>query len=88
MKVLQIVAEDRDVDPDQRITYRITSGNPEGFFAINSSSGESFKLFTFYHPSDILRIPYTFYFPFIPPDNFSSKMKELPLLSLVIIPLS
>ncbi|XP_037908128.1 fat-like cadherin-related tumor suppressor homolog isoform X10 [Hermetia illucens] len=39
VKVLQIVAEDRDVDPDQRITYRITSGNPEGFFAINSSSG-------------------------------------------------
>lgn len=40
VKVLQLVAEDKDDDPLQRITYRITSGNPEGFFAINSTSGE------------------------------------------------
>ena len=42
VKVLQLVAEDRDDDPLQRITYRITSGNPEGFFAINSTSGNLF----------------------------------------------
>lgn len=64
VKVLQLIAEDRDDDPLQRITYRITSGNPgwiifyyifvkrlfnlfyffafsEGFFAINTTSGES-----------------------------------------------
>lgn len=29
-----------DSDPLQTITYRITSGNPEGFFAINSTTGE------------------------------------------------
>lgn len=40
VQVLQLVAEDKDDDPLQRITYRITSGNPEGFFAINSTSGE------------------------------------------------
>lgn len=28
VKVLQLIAEDRDDDPLQRITYRITSGNP------------------------------------------------------------
>lgn len=40
VKVLQLIAEDGDNDPQQKITYRITSGNPEGFFAINSSSGK------------------------------------------------
>lgn len=28
VKVLQLIAEDRDDDPLQRVTYRITSGNP------------------------------------------------------------
>ncbi|CAG9865049.1 unnamed protein product [Phyllotreta striolata] len=37
--VLQIRAADRDKDPHQKITYKISSGNPEGFFAINSSTG-------------------------------------------------
>lgn len=40
VKVLQLTAEDGDNDPQQKITYRITSGNPEGFFAINSTSGK------------------------------------------------
>ncbi|XP_062556294.1 fat-like cadherin-related tumor suppressor homolog isoform X3 [Armigeres subalbatus] len=39
VKVLQLIAEDRDIDPLQQISYRITSGNPEGFFAINGTSG-------------------------------------------------
>lgn len=38
--VLQIVAEDKDVDPLQKLSYRITSGNPEGFFAINTTTGK------------------------------------------------
>ncbi|KAL3276607.1 hypothetical protein HHI36_011979, partial [Cryptolaemus montrouzieri] len=37
--VLQVRATDRDRDPSQRISYRITSGNPEGFFSIDSNSG-------------------------------------------------
>lgn len=37
--VIRLVAEDRDRDPLQRLTYRIVSGNPEGFFALNSTSG-------------------------------------------------
>lgn len=45
IKVLQLIAEDADADPNQKITYRITSGNPEGFFAINSSSGEYIPLY-------------------------------------------
>lgn len=39
--VLQIRATDRDKDPHQKITYKISSGNPEGFFAINSSTGKN-----------------------------------------------
>lgn len=38
--ILQMYADDGDDDPQQTITYRITSGNPEGFFAINSTSGK------------------------------------------------
>ncbi|XP_050293822.1 fat-like cadherin-related tumor suppressor homolog isoform X3 [Anthonomus grandis grandis] len=38
--ILQIKATDRDRDPRQEIFYRIASGNPEGFFAINETSGE------------------------------------------------
>lgn len=40
VKVLQLAAEDRDIDPLQQISYRIISGNPEGNFAINSTSGK------------------------------------------------
>ncbi|XP_035790783.1 fat-like cadherin-related tumor suppressor homolog isoform X2 [Anopheles albimanus] len=38
-EVLQLVAEDRDIDPLQQISYRITSGNPVEHFVINSTSG-------------------------------------------------
>ncbi|KAH0811930.1 hypothetical protein GEV33_010859 [Tenebrio molitor] len=37
--VLQIRASDKDKDPNQKITYRITSGSPERFFSINSTTG-------------------------------------------------
>ncbi|KAL1490534.1 hypothetical protein ABEB36_013210 [Hypothenemus hampei] len=37
--VLQIKATDRDRDPGQEIFYNITTGNPEGFFTINSTTG-------------------------------------------------
>lgn len=47
VKVLQLLAEDKDDDPLQRITYRITSGNPEGFFAINSTSGKCVNILRF-----------------------------------------
>lgn len=40
VQVIQLVADDRDVDADQRLSYRIVSGNPEGFFAINGTSGK------------------------------------------------
>ncbi|KAH1012516.1 hypothetical protein HUJ05_011662 [Dendroctonus ponderosae] len=37
--VLQIKATDRDKDPNQKISYKIAAGNPEGFFTINSHTG-------------------------------------------------
>lgn len=39
-KIISLAADDHDIDPLQRVTYRITSGNPEGFFAINGTSGK------------------------------------------------
>lgn len=39
--VLQIRAFDNDRDPEQEITYKILSGNPERFFSINSSTGKN-----------------------------------------------
>lgn len=38
-EILQLKAEDNDINPLERVSYRITSGNPEGFFAINSTTG-------------------------------------------------
>lgn len=38
--VIQLEAYDRDMDPLQKLTYRITSGNPEGFFSINNTNGK------------------------------------------------
>jgi Cadherin domain len=38
-KVIQLDATDDDKDPDQRISYRLISGNPEGFFSINTTTG-------------------------------------------------
>lgn len=45
VSVLQIRAFDRDVSA-QQFSFAITSGNPEGYFLINSTSGEYFFLFT------------------------------------------
>lgn len=57
-KVLQLEAFDSDIDPLQKLTYRITSGNPEGFFAINSTSGkcESFEFFYIFFITHVICI--------------------------------
>ncbi|XP_012590314.1 PREDICTED: protocadherin Fat 3 [Condylura cristata] len=39
MPVVQIQAEDPDPSSSGRLTYRITSGNPQNFFAINVKTG-------------------------------------------------
>lgn len=38
-KIIQLNATDDDKDHDQKISYRLISGNPEGFFAINTTTG-------------------------------------------------
>jgi protocadherin Fat 1/2/3 len=38
--VVELKAEDHDLDPSQRLAFRITAGNPGGFFSINSDTGE------------------------------------------------
>jgi Cadherin domain len=39
-KIIQLEATDDDKDPEQNISYRLMKGNPEGFFAINSTTGK------------------------------------------------
>jgi protocadherin Fat 1/2/3 len=38
--VVELKAVDHDLDPTQRLTFRITSGNPGGSFSINSDTGK------------------------------------------------
>jgi protocadherin Fat 1/2/3 len=38
-KIIQLAATDDDKDPEQKISYRLMKGNPEGFFAINTTTG-------------------------------------------------
>ncbi|XP_017260678.1 protocadherin Fat 1a isoform X3 [Kryptolebias marmoratus] len=39
VSIIQINAVDPDTKASDKLTYRITSGNPQGFFAINSKTG-------------------------------------------------
>ncbi|XP_029421607.1 protocadherin Fat 3 isoform X4 [Nannospalax galili] len=39
VSVIQIQAEDPDSSSNEKLTYRITSGNPQNFFAINIKTG-------------------------------------------------
>jgi protocadherin Fat 1/2/3 len=42
--VIELKAEDYDLDPTQRLTFRITAGNPGGFFSINPDTGKKTTL--------------------------------------------
>lgn len=41
VSIIQINAIDPDTQASDRLSYRITSGNPQGFFAINSRTGKA-----------------------------------------------
>ncbi|CRK90602.1 CLUMA_CG004304, isoform A [Clunio marinus] len=38
-KIIQLEATDDDIDNEQTLSYRLISGNPEGFFNINTTTG-------------------------------------------------
>lgn len=40
VSIIQINAVDPDAKASDKLTYRITSGNPQGFFAINARTGK------------------------------------------------
>lgn len=40
VSIIQIEAVDPDAQASDKLTFRITSGNPQGFFAINSKTGK------------------------------------------------
>jgi len=46
VSVIQIQAFDLDSESSDDLSYKITSGNPQGFFAINSQTGKSMSLKT------------------------------------------
>lgn len=41
VSIIQIEAVDPDTKSSDKLTYRITSGNPQGFFAINPKTGKT-----------------------------------------------
>lgn len=40
VSIIQINAVDPDAKASDKLSYRITSGNPQGFFAINAKTGK------------------------------------------------
>lgn len=40
LPIVQLAASDGDLDPDQRISYKISAGNPESYFNIDIGSGK------------------------------------------------
>lgn len=57
VSVIQIQAQDPDATgTGERLTYRISSGNPQNFFAINSKTGKS-ALLSLPPPRGISRTP-------------------------------
>uniref|UniRef100_A0A8C2H510 FAT atypical cadherin 1a n=1 Tax=Cyprinus carpio TaxID=7962 RepID=A0A8C2H510_CYPCA len=54
VSIIQIEAFDPDTKSSEKLSYKITSGNPQGFFSINPKTGECFKelfIFSSYSPS-------------------------------------
>lgn len=47
VSVIQIQAEDPDSSSSEKLTYKITSGNPQNFFAINTKTGKRIFLHGF-----------------------------------------
>lgn len=46
VSVIQIQAEDPDSSSNEKLTYRITSGNPQNFFTINTKTGKGMLIMT------------------------------------------
>lgn len=47
VSVIQIEAFDPDSSSSEKLTYKITSGNPQGFFSINPKTGKCNSVFYF-----------------------------------------
>ncbi|KAG1673729.1 Fat-like cadherin-related tumor suppressor [Nymphon striatum] len=54
--VLTLQATDLDDNPDQKLIYKIKSGDPQGFFLINELTGSYFILFYFVVPNGLLTL--------------------------------
>ena len=48
VSVIQIQAEDPDSSSNEKLSYRITSGNPQNFFAINVKTGKGMLVWLFF----------------------------------------
>lgn len=61
VSVIQIQAEDPDSSTNEKLTYRITSGNPQNFFVINPKTGNKTLL-----PQGSGRMQFTYLLAFTP----------------------
>uniref|UniRef100_A0A671NB97 Protocadherin Fat 1-like n=1 Tax=Sinocyclocheilus anshuiensis TaxID=1608454 RepID=A0A671NB97_9TELE len=48
VSIIQIEAFDPDTKSSEKLSYKITSGNPQGFFSINPKTGKCFKVLCFH----------------------------------------
>uniref|UniRef100_A0A8C2HDB9 FAT atypical cadherin 1a n=1 Tax=Cyprinus carpio TaxID=7962 RepID=A0A8C2HDB9_CYPCA len=48
VSIIQIEAFDPDTKSSEKLSYKITSGNPQGFFSINPKTGKCFKELCFH----------------------------------------
>ncbi|KFO29230.1 Protocadherin Fat 3 [Fukomys damarensis] len=56
VSVIQIQAEDPDSTSNEKLTYRITSGNPQNFFAINIKTGGALDTAVFLRVTQLVNI--------------------------------
>lgn len=56
VSIIQIEAFDPDTKSSEKLSYKITSGNPQGFFSINPKTGKCFKVFLCFHLTVLLAV--------------------------------
>ncbi len=56
VSIIHIEAFDPDTKSSEKLSYKITSGNPQGFFSINPKTGKSFKVFICFHLTVLLAV--------------------------------
>lgn len=92
VSVIQIQAEDPDSSSNEKLTYRITSGNPQNFFAINTKTGKEILIWLFFQLVVQLLNPSAWhlliYFIYFPPDLFYDTENNILMIWRITFSLS